>query len=64
MLRDAKNEIIQKISSRCGFDVDEQKLSPTLRESITSAAEIMKQLSVIRNLLLAKKRTLKGLSIE
>jgi hypothetical protein len=56
MLRDAKNEIIQKISSRCGFEVDEQRLSPNLRESITSAAEIMKQLSVIRNLLLVEKK--------
>src|SRR5579875_1549681 len=56
MLSDAKNEIIQQISSRCGFEVAEQKLSPSLRDSITSAAEIMKQLSVIRNLLLVEKK--------
>ncbi|MEM0117575.1 MAG: hypothetical protein QXV32_03940 [Conexivisphaerales archaeon] len=55
MLKDAKNEVIQKISSRCGFEIDEQKLSPNLRESINSAAEMMKQLSVIRNLLLVEK---------
>lgn len=55
MLSDARNEVVRKISEKCGFAIDEQKLSPHLRESITSAAEIMKQLSVIRNLLLVEK---------
>lgn len=56
MLKDAKNEVLSRISSVCGFEVKESDLSPALRESVNSVAETIKQLSVLRNLLLVEKK--------
>lgn len=56
MLQDAKAEIMRKISSVCGYEVKEEDLSPTVRESIVSMAQTYKQLTVIRELLLVERK--------
>jgi hypothetical protein len=54
-LEDARAEVLNRISLACGFEVKEEDLSPGLRKSITSISMTLRQLIVIKQLLLVEQ---------
>ena len=54
-LEDSKKEVLERVGKSLGFQVSEEVLSPMAKRSVTSIAEIFRQLVVMKQLLMVEQ---------